>query len=194
MNADELLTQIQGLKAVFDEKESELTALDREIGDGDHGVNMKRGFNAVGDKVSNGSTKEILKQTGMTLMSSIGGASGPLYGFSFVKMSEAANDEIDAENLADMLEIFSKAVAEKGKVEGGEKTMYDVISKSADVLRETGGLKMKDVQQLAEDTKDMMATKGRAAYFKEKSRGTIDPGAQSAVYVIHALGEGVNNG
>lgn len=194
MNADELLTQIQGLKAVFDEKESELTALDREIGDGDHGVNMKRGFNAVGDKVSNGSTKEILKQTGMTLMSSIGGASGPLYGFSFVKMSEAANDEIDAENLADMLEIFSKAVAEKGKVEDGEKTMYDVISKSADVLRETGGLKMKDVQQLAEDTKDMMATKGRAAYFKEKSRGTIDPGAQSAVYVIHALGEGVNNG
>ena len=117
-----------------------------------------------------------------------------MYGFSFVKMIEAANDEIDAENLADMLEIFSKAVAEKGKVEGGEKTMYDVISKSADVLRETGGLKMKDVQQLAEDTKDMMATKGRAAYFKEKSRGTIDPGAQSAVYVIHALGEGVNNG
>lgn len=194
MNADKLLTQLHGLKTVFDDKESELTALDREIGDGDHGVNMKRGFNAVDDKVAGGSTKEVLKQTGMTLMSSIGGASGPLYGFSFVKMSDAANDEIDAENLAEMLEIFSKTVADKGKVEGGEKTMYDVISKSADVLRETGGLKMEDLQQLAEDTKDMIATKGRAAYFKEKSKGTIDPGAQSAVYIIHALGEGVNNG
>lgn len=194
MNSEKLLSQIHGLKTVFDDKEDELTALDREIGDGDHGVNMKRGFNAVGEKVSDGSTKEILKQTGMTLMSSIGGASGPLYGFSFVKMSEVANDDIDADNLADMLEIFSKTVAEKGKVEGGEKTMYDVISKSSDVLRETGGLEMGDVQKLADDTKDMMATKGRAAYFKEKSKGTVDPGAQSAVYVIHALGEGVNNG
>lgn len=194
MNSEKLLSQIHGLKTVFDDKEDELTALDREIGDGDHGVNMKRGFNAVGEKVSDGSTKEILKQTGMTLMSSIGGASGPLYGFSFVKMSEVANDDIDDDNLAEMLEIFSRTVAEKGKVEGGEKTMYDVISKSSDVLRETGGLEMGDVQKLADDTKDMMATKGRAAYFKEKSKGTVDPGAQSAVYVIHALGEGVNNG
>lgn len=194
MNADKLLTQLHGLKATFDNKENELTALDREIGDGDHGVNMKRGFTAVNEKVSDGSTQEILKQTGMTLMSSIGGASGPLYGFSFVKMSEAANEEIDADNLADMLEVFSNTVADKGKVEGGEKTMFDVISKSAAVLRETGALKMDDIQQLAEETKDMVATKGRAAYFKEKSKGTIDPGAQSAAYVIHALGGGVNNG
>ncbi|HIW11674.1 MAG TPA: dihydroxyacetone kinase subunit L [Candidatus Salinicoccus stercoripullorum] len=194
MDAQKLLAQLHGLKTVFDEKESELTALDREIGDGDHGVNMKRGFNAVDEKVSEGSTKKILKQTGMTLMSSIGGASGPLYGFSFVKMSDAANDEIDADNLAEMLDIFTQTVAEKGKVEGGEKTMYDVISKSADVLRETGGLKMDDVQKLADDTEDMIATKGRAAYFKEKSKGTVDPGAQSAVYIIHALGEGVDNG
>ncbi len=194
MNADKLLTQLHGLKAIFDDKENELTALDREIGDGDHGVNMKRGFTAVDEKVSEGSTQEILKQTGMTLMSSIGGASGPLYGFSFVKMSEAAKEEIDADNLAEMLDVFSKTVADKGKVEGGEKTMYDVISKSADVLRETGDLNMDDVQQLAEETRDMIATKGRAAYFKEKSKGTIDPGAQSAVYIIHALGEGVNNG
>ncbi|WP_411843160.1 dihydroxyacetone kinase subunit DhaL [Salinicoccus sp. HZC-1] len=194
MNSEKLLKQLHGLKTVFNDKESELTALDREIGDGDHGVNMKRGFNAVNEKVSEGSTQEILKQTGMTLMSSIGGASGPLYGFSFVKMSDAANDEIDASNLIEMLEIFSKTVAEKGKVEGGEKTMYDVISKSADVLRETGALEMDDVQKLAEETKDMVATKGRAAYFKEKSKGTIDPGAQSAVYIIHALGEGVKNG
>lgn len=94
MNAEKLLEQMHGLKSVFDEKEDELTGLDREIGDGDHGVNMKRGFSAVNEKVGSGSTQEILKQTGMTLMSSIGGASGPLYGFSFVKMSEVAKRKL----------------------------------------------------------------------------------------------------
>lgn len=193
MNAEKLLEQMHGLKSVFDEKEGELTGLDREIGDGDHGVNMKRGFSAVNEKVGSGSTQEILKQTGMTLMSSIGGASGPLYGFSFVKMSEVAKEEINGDNLIEMLEVFDRTVAEKGKVKGGEKTMYDVISKSADLLRDKGSLSLEDLQQLAEETKDMIATKGRAAYFKEKSKGTIDPGAQSAVYIIHALGAGVEN-
>lgn len=191
MNAEKLLEQMHGLKSVFDKKEGELTGLDREIGDGDHGVNMKRGFSAVNEKVGSGSTQEILKQTGMTLMSSIGGASGPLYGFSFVKMSEVAKEEINGDNLIEMLEVFDRTVAEKGKVKGGEKTMYDVISKSADLLRDKGSLSLEDLQQLAEETKDMIATKGRAAYFKEKSKGTIDPGAQSAVYIIHALGAGV---
>ncbi|WP_020006540.1 dihydroxyacetone kinase subunit DhaL [Salinicoccus albus] len=193
MNAEQLLTQLNGLKAVFEEKEDELTQLDREIGDGDHGVNMKRGFNAVAEKVSDGSAQDILKQTGMTLMNSIGGASGPLYGFSFVKMSEVAKDEIDNDNLMEMLEVFSKTVGDKGQVEAGEKTMYDVIVKSANVLRETGGLRLKDLQRLADETEDMIATKGRAAYFKEDSKGTVDPGAQSAVYIIHALGEGAGN-
>src|SRR5699024_12213851 len=171
----------------------ESTEMEREIGDGDQGVNMKRGFNAVAEKVSDDSAQDILKQTGMTLMNSIGGASGPLYGFSFVKMSEVAKDEIDNDNLIEMLEVFSKTVSDKGKVEGGEKTMYDVIVKSANVLRETGGLRLADVQRLADETEDMIATKGRAAYFKEDSKGTVDPGAQSAVYIIHALGEGVDN-
>ncbi len=194
MDAEKLISQLHGLKTVFDDKERELTALDREIGDGDHGVNMKRGFSAVAEKVTDGSTQEILKQTGMTLMSSIGGASGPLYGFSFVKMSEVAEDTIDSNNLAEMLDVFAKTVGEKGKVSGGEKTMYDVISKTADLLREGGSLDLESLQALADDTEDMIATKGRAAYFKENSKGTIDPGAQSAVYVIQALGEGVKNG
>ncbi|GAB3068003.1 dihydroxyacetone kinase subunit DhaL [Salinicoccus sesuvii] len=191
MNGDQLLRQMHGLKSVFENKESELTSLDREIGDGDHGVNMKRGFSAVSEKVSAGSAPEVMRQTGMTLMSSIGGASGPLYGFSFVKMSEVAKEDIDKENLIEILDTFAATVASKGKVEGGEKTMYDVISKSSELLRKTGALKLDDLQSLAQDTEEMMATKGRAAYFKEQSRGTIDPGAQSAVYVIHALGEGV---
>ncbi|WP_052255404.1 dihydroxyacetone kinase subunit DhaL [Salinicoccus sp. YB14-2] len=187
MDNNKLLDRLQKLQAVFAEKESELTSLDREIGDGDHGVNMKRGFNAVKENVKDGSTQEILKQTGMTLMRSIGGASGPLYGFSFVKMSEAAKDEIDKENLKQLLDIFDQTVSSKGKVTGGEKTMYDVISKAVQVLEESGGLKLDDLQNLADDTEDMMATKGRAAYFKEKSKGTIDPGAQSAVYILSAF-------
>ncbi len=182
-----LLERLHRLQETFTEKEAELTALDREIGDGDHGVNMKRGFNAVKEKVAEGSTQEILKQTGMTLMGSIGGASGPLYGFSFVKMSEVARDEIDAENLKEMLDVFSETVSAKGKVTGGEKTMYDVISKASETAGEDGTLKLEDLQKLADETEDMTATKGRAAYFKEKSKGTIDPGAQSAVYILNAF-------
>lgn len=187
MDKTTLLRRMHKLREIFTEKEAELTALDREIGDGDHGVNMKRGFNAVKDKVSDGTTQNILKQTGMTLMSSIGGASGPLYGFSFVKMSEHVQDEIDVDNIKELLDIFADTVSSKGKVTGGEKTMYDVISRAGEVLGENGELKLEDLQKLAQDTEDMMATKGRAAYFKEKSRGTIDPGAQSAVYILNAL-------
>lgn len=187
MDNIKLLEELHKLQEVFVNKESELTALDREIGDGDHGVNMKRGFNAVKDQVSAGSTQEILKKTGMTLMSSIGGASGPLYGFSFVKMSEVAKDEIDAENLKQLIDVFDQTVSSKGKVTGGEKTMYDVISNAKSVLEESGTLKLDDLQKLADETEDMIATKGRAAYFKEKSKGTIDPGAQSAVYILNAF-------
>lgn len=187
MDNSMLLKRLHKLQEIFTEKEAELTALDREIGDGDHGVNMKRGFNAVKDKVTEGSTQDILKQTGMTLMSSIGGASGPLYGFSFVKMSEIAQDEIDADNLRELLDVFSETVSSKGKVTGGEKTMYDVIANAKEAVGENGALKLQDLQKLAHDTEDMMATKGRAAYFKEKSRGTIDPGAQSAVYILNAF-------
>lgn len=187
MNSEQLLSRLHHLKKVFEDKEQILTKLDREIGDGDHGVNMKRGFNAVNEKVTHGSTNEVLKQTGMTLMSSIGGASGPLYGFSFVQMSTAAESEIDKDNLIKILEVFAETVADKGKDEGGEKTMYDVIRKAPDLVQETGELRLSDLQKLADDTKDMIATKGRAAYFKENSKGTVDPGAQSAVYVLHAL-------
>lgn len=187
MDNIKLLDKLHKLQEVFVEKESELTALDREIGDGDHGVNMKRGFIAVKEQVTAGSTQEILKQTGMTLMSSIGGASGPLYGFSFVKMSEVAKDEIDAENLKQIIDVFDQTVSSKGKVTGGEKTMYDVISNAKNVLEESGGLKLEDLQKLADKTEDMIAAKGRAAYFGEKSKGTIDPGAQSSVYILNAF-------
>jgi len=188
MNAKELKEILTGLLPVFEENEGLLTHLDREIGDGDHGVNMLRGFKAVDEKLTGETVSEVLKSCGMTLMSAVGGASGPLYGFSFIKMSQVADEEIDAENMKSLLVAFKEAVGTRGKVEVGEKTMYDVVSKAADADHL---LSAEELQQLAEETKDMTATKGRAAYFKEKSKGTIDPGAQSAVYILDALIGGV---
>ncbi len=188
MNAEQLTEQLKGLYKTFQDNEQLLTDLDREIGDGDHGVNMLRGFKAVSEKLTGDTVEEVLKSCGMTLMSAVGGASGPLYGFSFVKMAQAAEDELTADNMKQLLNAFSEAVSARGKVTGGEKTMFDVISKAAasDELPTR-----EELQQFAEETKEMTATKGRAAYFKEQSIGTIDPGAQSAVYILDGLISGV---
>lgn len=191
MNVEQLQAQLKGLLSTFEANETMLTNLDREIGDGDHGVNMLRGFKAVNEKLSGDTVADVLKSCGMTLMSSIGGASGPLYGFSFVKMAQAAEDEITIDNISKIIHEFSEAVKARGKVERNEKTMYDVISKAEDAINSGDIPTLEQLQTFADETKDMVATKGRAAYFKEKSKGTIDPGAQSAVYILNALFEGV---
>ena len=191
MNAQELTTNLKNLYKVFEKNEALLTNLDREIGDGDHGVNMLRGFKAIDEKLSGDTVSDVLKSCGMTLMSVVGGASGPLYGFSFVKMSQVAEEEITRDNIGNLIEAFKDAIASRGQVSGGEKTMYDVISKVSDKLNAGELPTTDDLQQFANDTKSMMATKGRAAYFKEQSVGTIDPGAQSSVWVLDALLSGV---
>ncbi|WP_040029954.1 dihydroxyacetone kinase subunit DhaL [Staphylococcus cohnii] len=187
MNVSELKERLLNLVDVFEEKESLLTELDRTIGDGDHGVNMLRGFKALPEKLDDSSISALLKSTGMTLMSNIGGASGPLYGFSFVKMSQVVGDEIEKENLKTLLNTFSEAVAQRGKVELNEKTMYDVIERTNEAVNNGETLSFEDLQSFAESTKDIVATKGRAAYFKEASKGHVDPGAQSSVYILNAL-------
>ncbi|MFH4907265.1 dihydroxyacetone kinase subunit DhaL [Staphylococcus cohnii] len=187
MNVPELKEKLLDLVDVYEEKESLLTELDRAIGDGDHGVNMLRGFKALPEKLDDSSMSALLKSTGMTLMSNIGGASGPLYGFSFVKMSQVVGDEIDKENLKAILNTFSEAVAQRGKVELNEKTMYDVIERTNEAVNNGETLSFEDLQSFAESTKDIVATKGRAAYFKEASKGHVDPGAQSSVYILSAL-------
>ncbi|HLR20229.1 MAG TPA: dihydroxyacetone kinase subunit DhaL [Staphylococcus sp.] len=187
MNVAELKERLLNLVEVFEEKESLLTELDRAIGDGDHGVNMVRGFKALPDKIDDSSMQNLLKSTGMTLMSNIGGASGPLYGFSFVKMSQVVEDEVDATNLKKLLETFAEAIAQRGKVELNEKTMYDVIARASETAQQGVTLNKETLQTFADETKDIVATKGRASYFKEDSKGHIDPGAQSSVYILNAL-------
>ncbi|MDK7114440.1 dihydroxyacetone kinase subunit DhaL [Staphylococcus pettenkoferi] len=187
MEVAEMKERLLQLAETFAEQEAHLTELDRAIGDGDHGVNMLRGFKALPDQIDDSSMAQLFKSTGMTLMSQIGGASGPLYGFSFVKMAQVVDDDYSKEQLPNVLEAFAEAVAQRGKVERGEKTMFDVIDRAREAVANGERVTLEVLQGYAQDTIDLEATKGRAAYFKEESIGHMDPGAQSSVYILNAL-------
>lgn len=188
MDVTTLKARLLQLKDIFEEQEATLTALDREIGDGDHGVNMLRGFSKLPEQLDDTSLATILKSTGMTLMSNIGGASGPLYGFSFVKMAQVVDgDTLDDATRVKMAQAFAEALAQRGKVTRNEKTMFDVVDRAREQLEQGATLNETILQSYADETKDMVATKGRAAYFNEASQGHIDPGAQSSVYILNAL-------
>ncbi|UMT76241.1 dihydroxyacetone kinase subunit L [Staphylococcus roterodami] len=194
MNVNDMKERLLQLEETFKTHESELTELDRAIGDGDHGVNMVRGFSSVKDKLDDSSMQALLKSTGMALMSNVGGASGPLYGFSFVKMASVAKDDMNRKDIITLIKTFAEAISARGKVTLNEKTMYDVVARAAEKLENGETLSLNQLQQLADNTKDMVATKGRAAYFGEESKGYVDPGAQSMVYVLNALIGDENNG
>ncbi|MCY1574088.1 dihydroxyacetone kinase subunit DhaL [Staphylococcus pettenkoferi] len=187
MEVAEMKERLLQLAETFADQEAHLTELDRAIGDGDHGVNMLRGFKALPDQIDDSSMAQLFKSTGMTLMSQIGGASGPLYGFSFVKMAQVVDEDFSKEQLPNVLEAFAEAVAQRGKVERGEKTMFDVIDRAREAVANGEGVTLEVLQGYAQDTVDLEATKGRAAYFKEESIGHMDPGAQSSVYILNAL-------
>ena len=179
-----------------------LTELDNEIGDGDHGINMARGFGAVKEKLPGMADKDIgaiLKDVGMTLVSTVGGASGPLYGTAFMKAGMACKGmaEIDGQQF---LTAFSAAVAgikQRGKSEEGEKTMLDALCPAeraiTEALNEGATLKeaLGKAVDAAEDglvhTKDIVATKGRASYLGERSLGHQDPGATSSLLLLQVI-------
>lgn len=187
MEVAEMKERFIQLAETFAEQEARLTELDRAIGDGDHGVNMLRGFKALPNQIDDSSMAQLFKSTGMTLMSQIGGASGPLYGFSFVKIAQVVDEDFSKEQLPNVLEAFAEAVAQRGKVERGEKTMFDVIDRAREAVANGERVTLEELQGYAQDTVDLEATKGRAAYFKEESIGHMDPGAQSSVYILNAL-------
>ena len=180
MNVADIKARLLDLENTFKEKESELTDLDRAIGDGDHGVNMVRGFEHLKEKIDDQSMQALFKSTGMTLMSNVGGASGPLYGFGFI-------NEIDHDNLKEVLKAFADGIQQRGKVELNEKTMYDVIERAREAVEKNETVDLDKLQSFANETKNMVATKGRASYFNEASKGYIDPGAQSSVYILNAI-------
>jgi dihydroxyacetone kinase-like protein len=174
----------------------ELTDLDRAIGDGDHGLNMKRGFEAVmadRDNLAARPLPDLLKTFGTHLVMTIGGASGPLYGTFFMALGK----EIPAEpTLAETARAFGAAVGAvkaRGKSNTGEKTMLDVLQPVADVLQApSGGNDLSARLRAAADggleaTRPLRATKGRASFLGERSIGHLDPGARSSQLLVHAV-------
>ena len=174
----------------------ELTDLDRAIGDGDHGANMRRGFEAVlsaVDELSARNLGESLKGVGTTLVMKVGGASGPLYGTLFMSLGKTLEDEVTWEQFADAFADAIDAVKARGKSDVGQKTMLDVLFPVLAVLREGGaGLPQRlraAAKVAAEQTVPMRAIRGRASFLGERSIGHMDPGARSSSLIVDAVVE-----
>lgn len=175
----------------------ELTALDQAIGDGDHVTNLQRGIQALtaqSEALSGLDWQSALQKIGMTVMSSIGGAAGSLYGTLFIAMGkDLQNQPFTIITFADVFSKGVEAVKQRGKADKGEKTMLDVLIPVAEQLRK--GTNKPDVLEQAkltaitgvESTRDMVATKGRASFLGERSRGHIDAGAKSSQLMICAI-------
>jgi phosphoenolpyruvate---glycerone phosphotransferase subunit DhaL len=174
----------------------ELTDLDRAIGDGDHGINMRRGFEAVlatADELSARNLGESLKGVGTTLVMKVGGASGPLYGTLFMSLGKSLTDEVTREQAADAFAAAIDAVKARGKSDVGQKTMLDVLFPVLGVLREgKAGMaaRLKAVAwAAAEKTIPMRAIRGRASFLGERSIGHMDPGARSSALIVDAVAD-----
>ena len=174
----------------------ELTALDQAIGDGDHGTNMKRGFQAVLaklDAIGAQPLDEAVKMIGKTLVMTVGGASGPLYGSFFLAAGEALAHKQLPEDLADVFGSGVSAVSARGRSQAGEKTMLDVLVPVLDILKAEAGradliarVRATATEAVAR-TAPMQATKGRASYLGSRSVGHIDPGARSSCVLLQAV-------
>lgn len=168
------------------ENKEHLNQLDSDIGDGDHGSNLARGAAAVKEKVSESdydNLSDFFKDVGMTLVSKVGGASGPLYGSAFISMAKQAKESDD---LATLIESGLDGIKKRGKAEAGEKTMVDEWIPVVEALKENN-LTNEVIEDSLQKTKDMKATKGRASYLGDRSKGHIDPGAQSSAYLFESL-------
>lgn len=200
---------IQAIASAIETNAEEVTALDQAIGDGDHVTNLQRGIKALtaqSDELAQLDWVAAWQKIGMTMMTAVGGASGSLYGTLFVAMGKAARErpvmsEVErALDLQAFAEIFSKgvdAVKQRGKADAGEKTMLDVLIPVAASLRQAAAdsvtlpVALENVARTAvagmESTRDMLATKGRASFLEERSRGHIDAGAKTSQLMICAL-------
>ncbi|GHV76451.1 dihydroxyacetone kinase subunit L [Spirochaetia bacterium] len=202
IKTSEVVTFILEIARVIEENKQMLSDLDAAIGDGDHGHNMARGFEAVAKKLAEtppATVGEAFKTSGMTLVSNVGGASGPLYGTLFLRAGVSAQNinVLDLTGFISSLRAGITGVQARGKAEIGEKTMLDVLIPVLASLEKDSeaGVSCRDAfknaaalaQKRAEKTKDIVATKGRAAYLGERSIGHIDPGAMSSCLMIQTI-------
>ncbi|HZV53055.1 MAG TPA: dihydroxyacetone kinase subunit DhaL [Candidatus Dormibacteraeota bacterium] len=196
------------LAARLSERADYLTQLDAAIGDGDHGINMDRGFRAVRERVLDPGNEApldgLLKGVGMTLLSTVGGAAGPLYGTFFLRMAAqaGAKDRLPAPELAAALAAGVEGVRQRGRAEPGDKTMLDALLPGVETLERmlAEGRDLASALEAAaaaaeegcRATVPMVARKGRASYLGQRSAGHQDPGATSSAYLLRALAAAVS--
>lgn len=206
MTKAQLLAWIDKQNAVFLEKKEYLTDLDAAIGDADHGINMNRGFAKVMEKLPAVADKDlstILKTVGMTLMSSVGGASGPLYGTFWMKGAMALDGkaEMTTADFKAFLEAAVGGIVQRGRPELGDKTMYDLwgpvlaavkATDDAAPLAEVVAAALPVAEAALAATIPLQARKGRASYLGERSIGHPDPGATSSLYMVQTLKEALD--
>ena len=187
---------------VLHENRSYLSELDSPIGDADHGINMDRGFKAVAEKITHLTDMDIgsvLKTVGTTLVSTVGGASGPLYGTAFLRAGIVASGkhELYEADVVAILEAALEGIKARGKAQAGEKTLVDTLTPALVAARETQSLGLtqqlqhisKAAEQGMKSTIPLIATKGRASYLGERSIGHQDPGATSSWLILKALAD-----
>jgi len=193
MDESELVGQlIRRMREAIVTGASELTALDQAIGDGDHGANMTRGFNAIAEQAEELGAMpfgQALRKAGMILVMKVGGASGPLYGSALMEMGKAADAVPSSRTQAvSMIEAGIRAIRVRGKSDAGAKTMLDVLmplQAAVEAGADIAGVRRATDAALAA-TAPMRATKGRAAFLGERSVGHLDPGARSTAMLVHA--------
>jgi phosphoenolpyruvate---glycerone phosphotransferase subunit DhaL len=201
---DQLAGWLRRFRELVIKNQAELTELDSAIGDADHGINMARGMTAVVDKLEGhqpAHVNELFKTVAMTLVTSVGGASGPLYGTFFLRFAGAAGPatELDIEALAMALDAGLTGIMERGKAQPADKTMVDALSPAVDAMEAVikSGDDLAAAVTAARDaaaagrdaTVPMVARKGRASYLGERSAGHMDPGATSMSLLFDALAE-----
>ncbi|MDF2548088.1 MAG: dihydroxyacetone kinase subunit [Anaerosolibacter sp.] len=202
MTRDQLLKVIEEITIVIEENKVHLTDLDQAIGDGDHGINLNRGFRAVKEKLESLRDKDcgtILKTAAMSLISTVGGASGPLYGTAFMKAGAvvAGKEYISVEDSIKMFDEAIQGIIARGKASRGDKTMLDVLVPAFEAWKvafEEGESTEKASEKMLgaayqglEYTKTIIAKKGRANYLGERSIGHQDPGATSSCIILKTI-------
>ncbi len=196
-------TFLSAIKVTLDAHADEVAELDQAIGDGDHLINLQRGLDALlkqAEELDTMALSAAFSKIGMTLMSTMGGASGSLFGSMFVSMGKTAKDKpVDFTNMAAVFAAGVESVKARGKADIGEKTMLDTLIPAMNSLNDSvrQGLAVNDaltdMKQAAEkgmrSTKDMLATKGRSSFLGERARGHIDAGARTSQLMLFAIAD-----
>ena len=200
MNAEKIFNNLNQIKLSIDEHQQEIEKLDQEIGDGDHIFNIQRGINEsieLKDQLIGLEPSEVLKEIGMKVMTTVGGSSGALFATLLISMSKKYNYQLtNQKNIASMFTNGVESMKKRGKADLGEKTMLDVLIPVSIELQKLSN--HEDVKYIARkvkevakkgmlSTENLIATKGRASYLGERSRGHIAPGARSSQLAIEAI-------